>query len=234
MEELKKANVILWIFAIILIGFTFVQAWLFLQRVLKFNHKYQVYSKSDLKKCVKTGIVAAIGPGISTIFLGISLMALMGTGYTFLRLGVIGAPLYELTVCQYAASSAGIDLTNVDANVLSYMAFVGAIGTTTYVLAPCFTLGAIETSGRKKHTGEKGKLARILPNASISVLILLGLDYLTGGWAKAIGYIFGFLGGTVCFFFVDKGRKNMTSWAVLIASIAGIFAAQITAMIVGG
>ena len=96
-QNATQANTTIWIFAIILVGWTLVQAALFVRLALRFNKKHQVYSNQELKRCVRTGIIAVIGPGINSMFLAISMMALVGGGLTFLRCGVIGTPAFEMT-----------------------------------------------------------------------------------------------------------------------------------------
>lgn len=227
MDGLGKANLVVWIFAIILIAFTFVQAALFVRRALQFNKKHHIYTSEELKSCVKTGIIAAIGPGVNTVFLGISLLALMGSGYTFLRLGVIGAPMFELMVVQYAAQFAGIDLSHgLTPSILTFMVFAGCIGTACYVIAPIFTLRPIEMAGKSKD-GKPSMIMRVLPKVSIAIMFVLAIDYCSAKVTQAAAYIVGFLVGAVVFAFVSKGHKKLAPWALLFSSIGGITAAQI-------
>lgn len=234
MNEMTQVNLIIWIFAILLIGYTFVQAILFARQMLKFNKKHNLYTKQDLINCAKTGFVATLGPGVNTIVLGISLLALMGSGYTFLRLGVIGNPTLELMVVQYGASTAGIDLasTEMTPSIMTYMTFCGCIGTAAYVIAPIFTLRPLEMAG-KAADGKPNKLVTAyLPKATLSIMVVLAWDYISAGAPQAAGYIAAFVVGMLVYVLIGKGKKGLLPWNLLISSMVGCVAAQIAATLV--
>lgn len=235
MDEFTKAQVVVWISAIVLVGFCVIQAFLFLRVVLKFNNKHNIYSKSDIKECVKTGLVAVVGPGISTMFMGIAFMALLGSGFTFLRLGVIGSPQTELLVVQYAASAAEIDISQgLDASILTFMVFAGAVGCVSYLLGPIFTIRPIEAlinRGEKKD--KKSPVMGILFGASATTMIIMAIDFMMSGIANISGVIAGFLCGVLMFWLISKGLKQLSAWGLPIATAIGIAVAQIVSLIVG-
>lgn len=234
MDSMTTVNIIIWIFAIILIGFSFVQAALFVRQALRFNKKHELYTKEDLMSCAKTGLIATIAPGVNTVFLGISLLAMMGSGYSFLRLGVIGNPILELMVVQYGSSTAGIDIatTTMTPSLMTYMVFCGCIGTAAYVIAPIFTLRPIEMAGKSKDGKPNKLVTKILPNATLSVMAVLAWDYISSGAAQATGYIASFAIALVVYFIISKGKKGLMPWALLFSTVIGVIAAQIAATII--
>lgn len=233
MSELSSANLAIWIFAILLIGFTWVQAFLFLRVALRFNKKHHIYAKEELIAAAKTGATASLGPGVNTIFLGLSLIAMFGGGFTFLRCGVIGAPMYELMIAQYSAPFAEYDLSSgaMTASLMAFFCIAGAIGTICYVLAPVFTLRPLETAGTKK-TGKPNIVMRVLPQVGLSVFLVLSYDYITAGVQQAVAFIVAFLVGLVCTILVSKGKKWLNSWSLFFATILGITVAQIVNLMV--
>ncbi len=227
MGDFSKANLVVWIFAIILVLFTFVQSGLFLRRALAFNKKHNLFTKEELVEMAKTGATAALAPGVNTIFMGISFLSMVGSGLMFMRLGVIGSPLYELMLVQYASSFAGIDITATKtASMLTYFCWAGAVGCLPF-LACIFTMRPIEMSGRKASTGKPNLVMRALPKVGIGIMAVLGYNYITGGLGQAVTYIASFITAVIVYHFIGRGNKKLVSWAILICSIVGITCGQI-------
>ena len=77
-----------------------IQSGMFLRLALKMNKKTNAVSKEELSQAYKTGAVSAIGPVFSTLTIALSLIVMVGSGVTFMRCGVIGAPSYELSMAN--------------------------------------------------------------------------------------------------------------------------------------
>lgn len=236
MSEVAQANLVIWIFAIILVGYTFLQSGLFVRRALQFNRKHQLLSKKDLRDCVKIGTTAAIAPGVNTVFLAISMMSLVGPGLMFMRFGIIGSPAFELRVLQQAASVAEINLDNpMTADYLTYFVFAGAVGVMCLIPAPVFTLRAMEMGGRKRaeKTGKPNIIMRALPKVSVAIMGLLGYEYATASLQSGVAYFVGLIMSIVIYTQIGHGRKKLAPWALLIATVCGITCGQIAAAIAG-
>ena len=108
MEAVISMNPTIWVFAAILILLVLVQSALFLRLALRFNKKNLLVSRQEINSAVRTGAVAAIGPSLNSIVVALSLIAMVGSATTFMRCGVIGAPLWELYMANIAASAAGV------------------------------------------------------------------------------------------------------------------------------
>lgn len=109
MDTVKTLNPIMWIFAVLLIGGVLVQALLFLRMALRFNKKNHVLTKEELIRSATTGAVAAIGPSFSSVVFALSIIVMMGSAVAFMRCGVIGTPLFEMYIAQFAATNAGVE-----------------------------------------------------------------------------------------------------------------------------
>ena len=230
-QNISQANTTIWIFAAILVGWTVVQAALFVRLALRFNKKHNLYTSQDLKRCMRTGVIAAIGPGINSMFMSISMMAAVGSGLMFFRCGVIGNPAFEMTILNYANTILGFDLAKSELtnSVMTYYVFAGMIGTVSLVLGPVFLLRPLELGGSKQGSGKPNILMRVMPTVSVAIMVVFACDYLTGGWARAIGYLISAGVSTLIFFLVSKGKKGLNSWCMLLATLAGIIGAQVTA-----
>jgi len=107
-EIIKSMNPTLWVFSGLLIGWVFVQSGLFLRLALNFNKKNNLATQDELKQAFSTGFVSVFGPAISVVVTALSLIAMVGPAVTFMRCGVIGAPMWELMMAEYSAQSAGV------------------------------------------------------------------------------------------------------------------------------
>lgn len=225
-----QANAALWIMCIFLVGLTVVQAALFLRLALRFNRKHKVYTREDLMYAARTGALASLGPGVNTVFLALALVSMFGGGFTFMRCGIIGSPLYELMVVQYASPfvnyTAGTPMTG---SLLAYFSFTAMIGTICYVVAPVFTLRFLETAGTKR-TGKPNVVVRALPKAGLTVFLILSYDYVRSGVPQSAGFITAFLASLICTILVSKGHKWLNAWTLFFATVAGITVAQIVSM----
>lgn len=110
LEAAGKLNGTIWVFTAILIGLVLVQSFLFLRLALKFNKKNKLVTKEEVKRAVQTGAISAIGPSFSSLVVAISLITVVGSATTYMRCGVIGAPVWELMMANLAASTVGITL----------------------------------------------------------------------------------------------------------------------------
>ena len=109
METIKLMNGSAWVFAGILILMVIIQALLFLRMALSFNKKHKVLTGEEVNQAVRTGAIAAVGPALSTITVALSLIAMVGSGVTFMRCGVIGAPAWELFMASTSSAAAGVE-----------------------------------------------------------------------------------------------------------------------------
>ncbi|WP_308291576.1 DUF5058 family protein [Microbacterium sp. G2-8] len=67
-------------------------------------------SSSQITQSMKTGAVAALGPSLAVVLVGISLIPLFGTPGVLTRIGLIGSAGYEVAAAGLAAGSQGSEL----------------------------------------------------------------------------------------------------------------------------
>ena len=73
-QAVKNVTTAVWPFAIVLLGFVVVQSLLFMVNALKFNKKYKLYSKEDLKSIAKSSAISSIGPSFSVVVVVIAMI----------------------------------------------------------------------------------------------------------------------------------------------------------------
>ena len=106
MDAVKSLNGEMWIFASLLIAVVILQAVLFLRLALRVNKKHQYFTREEIGHFLKMGSLSVLGPAFSVV--AISLIAMVGSGLTFMRVGVIGAASYEMMIATTAAETIGV------------------------------------------------------------------------------------------------------------------------------
>lgn len=98
----------LWIFAVILVLLVLAQSGLFMRLCFK-EAKAINYPAESVKSSFKIGMSAAFGPALSNFLAMLSMMAVVGSPITWMRLSIIGAATTELGVATITASVLGMD-----------------------------------------------------------------------------------------------------------------------------
>ena len=193
-EAVTTVNSDIIVFAIVLVGFTMVQAVLFMRHALKFNDKYKLFTKDEIKSAIKSSAVISIGPSMSVMVVVLSLIPLLGAVVTFMRCGVIGAADFELINARLAVETIGVSFE--DPN-LSPGAFTIAMFGCTLASAPYFLHLILTCKTMDKLAFKSAAKKR-------SFLPMLGM-------CASLG----FLG----YWFVDTGCKTVQSTSATFASL---------------
>ena len=109
-EAVRNVTTVIWPFAAILLSFVMVQAAMFMVNALRFNKKYNLYSRDELVSIAKSATVSTIGPSLSVVVVVIAMISLVGPAVTFMRTGVIGAADYELWLADVVATAMGVTI----------------------------------------------------------------------------------------------------------------------------
>ena len=168
MEAIKNMNGTVWVFAAILIGMVIVQALLFLRLALNMNKKTNAVSKEEISQAVKTGAVSAIGPAFSTLTIALSLIVMVGSGVTFMRCGVIGAPAWELMMAQFSAGAAGVEFGSAEftESIFTLCIFGMTLASAPYFINTIITLKPLDkVVAKSAEAAQKGGIC--LPDKSL-------------------------------------------------------------------
>lgn len=97
----------MWSFAALLVLLVLFQSAMFF-RLCKKEADAIGYPRENLKSSFKIGMITAFGPSLSNIVAMISMMAVIGSPITWMRLSIIGAAPTELGVATLTAQSQGL------------------------------------------------------------------------------------------------------------------------------
>lgn len=232
-------NKVFWIFGIILALFCCLQTLLFLRMAMKLNKKHDLCTKAELKETIKTSAIATIGPGINNLFLGISLCAVVGGGLTFMRCGIMGTPMFELSQAQYAAAQIGVTLgvDTLTESMWTYLAFAMGFAVVGYMISPLITFPGLDRATDVTRSQKKGQsdgfVKRLVSCITVNCLVYVGATYwvnVPSTFAYAASFIIALL---LTVFAAKSGRKNLNKWIMLIAIVFGMVVGQVTVTAVG-
>jgi hypothetical protein len=225
MDTITIVNGTVWIFAIILTSFVIVQAAVFLKKALSFNKKHKLLTEEEVKISMRTGIFSIIGPGFSVMITALTIMAMLGSGAAFMRIGVIGSASYELMLAGIAADVLGIELksANITTGVFILVLYAMILGSAPYFINCFFSLKPMERSLIKNKSIE-GSFAKVVGFiASIALIGYFAIDNLRKGKIEAIVM---FISGGVTILlsmYAEKFKKKwIYEWMLAIALIVGL------------
>lgn len=182
MEAINNMNGSIWIFAFLLVGMVVVQALLFLRLALNFNKKHNLLTKEEMNLATRTGLITAIGPAVGVLPIVLSLIVLIGSGATFMRCGVIGAPVFELMVASLTSQILGVALGSEQFTeaIFTLCLFGMGLSVAGYFLNTMFTLKPLDAAVEKSEKSAKRSFVPYMSSAAMmGLLISLIMDKLS-------------------------------------------------------
>ena len=159
MDAVKSLNGEMWIFASLLIAVVILQAVLFLRLALRVNKKHQYFTREEIGHFLKMGSLSVLGPAFSVVVVAISLIAMVGSGLTFMRVGVIGAASYEMMIATTAAETIGVPFGSPEfsESVLVLCGFGMAFASIPYFITTPIELIVMDKAAQRTTAREKKK-----------------------------------------------------------------------------
>ena len=184
MDAVKSLNGEMWIFASLLIAVVILQAVLFLRLALRVNKKHQYFTREEIGHFLKMGSLSVLGPAFSVVVVAISLIAMVGSGLTFMRVGVIGAASYEMMIATTAAETIGVPFGSPEfsESVLVLCGFGMAFASIPYFITTPIELIVMDKAAQRTTAREKKKRSFIPYLGKAAMMGLLGclsVSYLT-------------------------------------------------------
>lgn len=237
-EIISSMNPTLWVFAALLIGWVLVQAFWFLKLALSFNKKNQLATQAEISQAAKTGFISVLGPAVSVVVVAISLIAMVGPAVTFMRCGVIGAPMWELMMAEYSAQSAGVAFGG---EGFTESIFVLCIFGMTFASAPYFinTMITLKPMDQAVINAEKASKAggakkeSFIPTLGTAAMMGL-MGYSIFDYFKALPTFCAFAAAILASEVLGRmavKHKGLAQWSMAIAMIIGMATGQIVTML---
>ena len=142
---MKLANgPVMWTIALVTVGIAILESVFIYRRAKKFIAMTDLLTGSEMKSCMKTGGIVAIGPATSAFVVALSMISMMGAPITLMRVGMIGAPATELMSAGIGTEAAGVVLGT---NALTGPALAAALWSCAILSSGYLILVSIMTRG---------------------------------------------------------------------------------------
>lgn len=181
-------------------------------------------------------MIAAIGPAFGTLPVVLSMVVLVGSGATFMRCGVIGAPPFELMLASLASQTAGVEFGSpgFTESIFTLCMFGMILGSAPYFINTIITLKPLDKMVEGSKAGKKRSFATYMSSAAmVGVLVSLLMDKFTGVAPVAAGIISGVMTIAVSKLGKKLNNKFLGSFGMAIGMICAMAVGQILTMIAG-
>ncbi len=236
MEAIKSMNGEIWVFASLLVGLVMIQALLFLRLALHFTKKHKLLNKDELNLATRTGLITAIGPAVSVLPIVLSLIVLIGSGATFMRCGVIGAPVFELMIASLTAQTVGVELGSAEFTqaIFTLCLFGMGLSVAGYFVNTLITLKPLDRAVEKSEKSQKRSFVPYMSSAAmIGILVSLIMDKLTD-----IPNIAALIGAGIITLIVSAlakktNNRTLTSMILAIAMVGAMVIGEVLTIMLG-
>lgn len=227
---------IMWVFAVLVVGLAALQSIVIYAMARRYIFRTGILTGPEVRTCLKTRGVVAIGPAVSVFVVALSMISMLGAPLTLMRIGMIGSASTELTAASIGAQAAGV---NLGVELLTGEAFTAAVwccaimSSGYLIFVPLVTRGigqalnkvVVPEAGKKR-----SKLAWVL-SALLPLLIFLNLSYMQFKLSTphAISLVFAAVLMTALNLIAGKwSLKWLKEWAMAFSVLGGILAGALS------
>lgn len=219
----------IWVIAFFVSSVVIFQAVIFI-RIAKTAAPDVGLSSKDVKTAIRTGFISSLGPSFGIAIVIISLITLLGSPVTLMRIGIIGSAATESAAAQIGAEAFGVILGGDGFNAKAFATVVwtmclGGMGWLVVTLLFTKSLGKTEKAIKKRYPKTM---------ASVALAAMLGaFGYLTAaqmvrGISFAIAAVVSLM--IMVFIMAYAEKKNIAwlkEWALGISMIFGMVGGSI-------
>lgn len=160
------------LYAAVIIGLLIIVAMILVYLKKCWTHALNCgMEKSTLKSIVKSTITFSIVPSLTVVTGVIALAAMIGLPYSWLRLSVIGSPVYELLAANIALETLGVDVASADGYAYGLVMWAMAAGITVGILFNIVLCKKVHLSTLKLKEGD-AKWGALSQTVFMSALIV--------------------------------------------------------------
>lgn len=236
-EIMRLANgPVMWLFAALIIGAAIMQSLVLYRYARGYIDKTGLLTKSEIRLCLRTSGVVAIGPALSVFVVALSMISMLGAPFTLMRVGMIGSASTELTAASIGAEAAGVSL---GVDVLTGEAFTAALWTCAFMSCGYLIFVPLVTRGVGKAVnsivvppeGQKPSWLAWGISALLPFILFLALSAMQA--VKSTAHLVSLLLSAVMMVTLNllSGKlqqKWMAQWSMCLSVLFGIVAGALT------
>lgn len=218
-----------WIIAIIMVSVVVLQVVIFMRKAFK-TSKVMGITEDQIKTTIRASIITSIGPSFAILIGLVALISLIGSPMAYMRLGVIGAVMFETLCVDAGAEAVGVmaNTPGFDLYAFSNVLWVMCVSSIGWLLITAFLTPKLETV-RVKLVGGKDYLLPILSTGAI----LGAFGYQVSKFIVSLGpgtvavLVSGFVMILINKISDKTEIKWLKEWALSFSIIAGMFSATL-------
>lgn len=221
---------IMWIFAGLIIAAAVTQSVVLYRYARSYIGKTKLLTNEEIKLCIRTSGVVAIGPALSVFVVALSMISMLGAPFTLMRVGMIGSASTELTAASIGAEAAGVSL---GMEALTGEAFTAALWTCAFMSCGYLIFVPLVTRGIGKALnnivvppeGQKQSWLAWVISALLPLIIFLALSFIQA--KKSIAHLVSLLVSAVMMLALNilsgkLKKKWLSQWSMCLSVLTGI------------
>lgn len=227
-QVLKTANSLpLWIISALVISIVVFQAIVFIRLAAKTAPAVGM-SGREVKSAIRTGAISSLGPSFAIVIVAISLLALIGSPVTLMRIGIIGSAPTEMIGASMGAEAAGVELgsANFTEQAFTTAVWVMCLGGMGWLLVTALftkSLGKMQTKIASKGEKSVTLLQMVSTAAMIGAFSYLGSSQMIAGISEALVLFVAFLVMPLIIWASRKFNMNwLREWSLGLVIVVGI------------
>lgn len=218
-----------WIIAITMLTVVIIQSIIFMKKAFKTSKDIGV-TDEQIKTTLRASIITSIGPSFAILIGLVALISLIGSPMAYMRLGVIGAVMFETLCVDAGAEAVGVmaNTPEFDLYAFSNVMWVMCVASIGWLLIVAFLTPKLE-SVRGKLVGGKDYLLPVLSTGAV----LGAFGYQVSKFVVNLGpgtvavLVSGFVMILINKISDKTGIKWLKEWALSFSMIAGMFSATL-------
>ncbi|MCC8163799.1 MAG: DUF5058 family protein [Lachnospiraceae bacterium] len=223
-------STIMWVFALLIIAVAVLQSVVLYRMARKYVNQTGVLTNEEIKVCMRSGGIVAVGPAVSVFVVALSMISMLGAPFTLMRVGMIGSASTELTAASIGAEAAGVTL---GVDTLTGAEFTAslwccAVMSAGYLIFVPFVTRGIGKALNKVIVPEEGKKRSVLSwliSSLLPFVIFLALSYIQA--KKSLPHTISLIFAAILMLGINiaaekSGKKWLRQWAMAFSVLGGI------------
>lgn len=224
----------MWLLAILIVTVVVAQAALYLRMTLSFSDRFGILSREERQVVYKTATINSIGPAIAVFFVAVSLVAMVGSPVTLMRVGVIGSAVFEFVAADQGARAVGAELGTDSYTLEAFTAsvWVMTLGGMGWLLTTFFATRTLDRTQDRLNGSNPGLIRAMGTATPIAIFLVLGANAVVDKqWFSSISVAADDLAAVavsalcmVALYFVGRSRPWLREWSIGFSLVAGLVA----------
>lgn len=223
----------LWIIAFVVIGIVIFQAVMFLRLAAKTAPEVGM-SPAEVKASVKTGFISSLGPSFAIGIVIVSLIALLGSPMTMMRIGIVGSAATEAAAAEIGAKAFGASFGSSGFTLEAFSAVVWTMclgGMGWLIVTALFTKSLAKTQQAVKKKNPK-VMVIVSSAAMLGAFGYLASDQMVKSSNHAVAGIISVLSMFLVLAISKKTNATwLKEWALGIVMVVGMIGGYLTTLL---